>query len=95
MKRSQAINNFQHLYLKGKDNKGHSNLYLRKDHSDYSLDILPTYYENSSASWNEQLEEITEGIESPRDKNINHSIPKITMLIVRQLIGSHLSFYQS
>lgn len=95
MKRSQAITNLQHLYFIDKDNKNNHNSYLRKDHSDYSLDILPTYYENSSASWNEQLEQMNEVYELSCDKKINQTIPTITIMIVQQLICSNLSFYKS
>lgn len=97
MKRSQALSNLQHLYLTDKTNKNNHNLYIRRDHSDYSLDILPTYYANSSALWNEQLDQISvcDNHELLSEKNKNQTLPTITIMIVQQLIYSHLSFYES
>ncbi len=89
MKRTNAFDNLEQFYYASSSPKKDQslNLYLRKDQSDYSLDILPSFYAERDASWNNELNQYMDDNFHLCYQKKYFDIPKITLKIVHHLIS--------
>jgi hypothetical protein len=71
--------------------KPKTNLYLKHDTSDYSLDLLPTFYAARDECWDRQLDELIELFaSSPSSSSPSSQIltmpPRITMNFIQHMV---------
>jgi hypothetical protein len=71
------------------------NLYLKHETSDYSLDILPTFYAATDECWDKQLDELIELFaSSPSSSQIGKGVstfpPKITMNFIQHMVNTRV-----